>query len=108
MPLTSDQIKTLLERKPTRKRGKKEIDTSIRDHQTWFKLARKEVDENYEPLLCENPNCVDPRPPTISATGAEVKYQAVAEIKGKRVCRFCFFDGWLLDNPDQERLAAAS
>lgn len=101
--LSADAIKLLLTRKPKRK-GKKEIDTSVRDLATWFKLAPKAI-EDVEGVMtkysCENPNCLDDRPPRMTATGVEVKYHHTVEINGRRMCRRCWMGGWLLDNPDQ-------
>jgi hypothetical protein len=105
MSLTPEQIKSLLA-KPVKKRGagKKGPDTNIRDRATWFALASKTRDEAGEDLRCQNPNCVDPRPPRISALGNEIKHQFVVEVKGELMCRYCFLDGWLLENPAQEKL----
>jgi hypothetical protein len=92
MPLTQEQITALLSI-PDRCGGskKKELDTSVRDYQTWFKLATKMVDESTGELLhCTNPDCSDPR--AASGQGGIV----VAEVNGSLMCRYCFFDNWLL------------
>jgi hypothetical protein len=92
--LTDEQIRRLIEKKSQpRKRGgggrKKEIDTSVRDYSTWFALAHKLYDEDTQELSqCENPNC--------PGTG-----HLVALVSGRQMCRICFLDGWLAENPDQ-------
>lgn len=111
MGLTPEQIKKLLEAPAPKKRGskKKGPDTNVRDTQTWFKLAPQAIDENTtENLKCDNPNCVDTRPPRITATGVEVKIQFCVRIKDQLCCRPCFLAGWLLDDPEQQQLQEAS
>lgn len=103
--LSPDQIKALLAM-PEKKRGKKkEIDTSIRDHKTWFALAPKfrDVEEGVD-LKCDNPNCVDPRPTITTAMGNEIRTQYIINVHGQNMCRYCFLDGWLLNDPDQTEL----
>lgn len=87
MPLSEEEINKLLSL-PRRGGGKKkELDTSTRDYQTWFKLAIKMVDENTQELiLCENPDCTDPRGQGI----------VVAKVNDKFMCRRCFLNGWLI------------
>jgi hypothetical protein len=102
-PLNAEQVKRLLA-KPERKPRKKETDTTVRDLQTWFKLAPKAMDANFQDLRCENPNCLDVRPPIITATGEEIKKHHVVEIGGRLLCRRCFLDGWLLPDPNQTSL----
>jgi hypothetical protein len=104
--LSPEQIKAILAA-PQKKRGKKkEIDTSVRDYATWFALKPQTIDDHHNDLRCDNPNCVDPRPGTQSnVLGTIVKHQFVVIIDNQKVCRFCFLDGWLLNNPDQDRLA---
>jgi hypothetical protein len=106
MSLTPEQIKALLTKPEKKPRGKRVIDHSVRDLQTWFKLGPKALtDDAAEDLpLCENPNCLDTRLPTISATGKEIKKQYTIEINGRRICRRCFLGGWLLENPAQLQL----
>lgn len=88
MALTNAQIKALLKvaDKP-KQRGKKPknyIDVSVRDYQTWFKLAHKLMDdETMEPVRCSNPNCPDTR-----------HRQMCAEVNGVVICRRCFLDGY--------------
>lgn len=102
-PLTAEQVKRLLA-KPERKPRKKELDSTVRDLQTWFKLAPKAMDANMNNLRCENPNCLDMRPGIVTATGVEVKSHHVVEIGGRLICRRCFLDGWLLPDPNQTSL----
>ena len=98
MSLSADQIKALLAL-PTKKRGgvrKKGIDTSTRDHKTWFLLAHKILDEETGELAkCENPNCPDTRDPHKTV---------VAMVSGQYMCRYCFLDGWMVINPNQTKL----
>ena len=108
MPLTKEAIKALLA-KPKRKKGKAGPDTNIRTIETWFALAPRVRDANVEgrklDATCDNPNCVDPRPGSISPlTNEIIKHQFVVEIKGQQMCRYCFLDGWLLENPEQATL----
>jgi len=89
MPLSDEEIQKLLTL-PSRRRGaaKKGPDTSIRDYQTWFKLATKMIDEDTRELLrCENEDCQDPR-------GSGI---VVAMVNEKYMCRYCFLSGWLND-----------
>jgi hypothetical protein len=105
--LTAEQVKKLLA-KPARERGKgkKAIDPTVRDLETWFKLGPKALDEiTAESMRCENENCIDPRPPSKTSTGVEVKVQYTVRINGLQCCRFCFLDGWLLPDPDQLKVA---
>lgn len=107
MALTNDQIKALLA-KPERNKGGgkgkggKLIDTSNRDYTTWFALAHRIFDEEKDFLSCENPKCVDPRPKV------EGKPTVVAEIDGVLMCRYCFFEGYGLFNPEQEQIVYES
>jgi hypothetical protein len=95
--LTDDQVAKLLAQKAKPKRGgggrkTKGIDTSVRDYATWFSLAHKLYDEDtLERAECENPNCTGDR-------------HLVARVSGLLMCRTCFLDGWLLNNPDQMEL----
>jgi hypothetical protein len=99
--LTPDQIKALLakpQRKPKQDKG---IDTSVRDYRTWFRLAQHSLDrETGEHAVCDNPDCIDPRPALTSPYG-EIRVQFVAEVSGRKMCRYCFLDGWLLEDPNQ-------
>ena len=89
MSLTPDQIKALLakpEKRGGRSKSGKSIDTSVRDYNTWFKLAHKILDkEEVEVLGCENENCLDPR---------EGRTVLVSEVNGINMCRYCFLDGF--------------
>jgi hypothetical protein len=107
--LSPEDIKALLA-KPEKKRGKKKgPDSSVRDIKTWLALAPQSRDLNREQpdLRCDNPNCLDPRPPRISPLdGSEIKHQFCVQINGQLVCRYCFLGGWLLNDPDQLSLVS--
>jgi hypothetical protein len=79
-PLGSEQIDVLL----AGGRADKADPTATRDITTWFKLNHYRREEG-----CSNPDCVDPRP-----EGHEARF-IVAEIRGKYLCRHCFFAGYL-------------
>lgn len=107
MPLTNEQIATLLALPKRRGGGKRKTgpDTSVRDYQTWFKLAHSFLDEEAgtgELLRCENESCLDPR-----ALAGEGKGIVVTQVNGKWMCRHCFLAGWLLDDPDQAQIEIA-
>lgn len=102
--LSPEQIKALLAVKPKGRGKKKEVDTSIRDYKTWFALKPQERDENKNELKCDNPDCVDPRPGTETALGNLIKHQHVVNINGSNCCRYCFLDGWLLNDLKQMEL----
>jgi hypothetical protein len=89
MGLTPDQIKALLakpEKKGGRGKGGKQIDTSVRDYNTWFKLAHKILDrEDNETVGCDNSECLDPRVD---------RAILIAEVNGIHMCRYCFLDGY--------------
>ena len=111
MTLTPEDIKALLAKPEKKKKAKKGIDTSVRDIKTWLALAPQSRDvnraESTRDLRCDNPNCVDPRPPRISPLdGSEIKHQFVVEIHGQLMCRYCFLDSWLLEDPDQLKLVS--
>jgi hypothetical protein len=100
-----EKIKALLAQPVKKRGGKKVIDTSVRSYQTWFALGPKTRSEDgLSDLECQNDNCVDPRPATISALGNKIKHQYVVNINGVLICRFCFLDGYLLDDPNQEQM----
>lgn len=104
--LTPEQIRQLLTQPTKKVRKKKELDTSVRDLQTWFKLSPKALDEeNLSDYHCENPNCLDDRPGIVTSTGVEIKKHFTVEIWGMRMCRRCFMSGYLLEGPDQTKLA---
>lgn len=104
MPLSAEEIKALLLKPEKKSRKKKGIDTNVRDVATWFKLAPQAISEDTTSHRCDNPNCIDPRPPTITSTGKEIKVQATILIGDKQICRRCFLAGWLLENPEQTKL----
>lgn len=99
--LSKEQIDALLAkpvRQSRRSGARPGIDTSKRDYDTWFKLYHSIADsETGEPRRCTNPNCADPRDHSKYA-------QIVAEVNGQYICRFCFFDGYLSENPNQTSL----
>jgi hypothetical protein len=109
--LSPEQIKALLSL-PAKTRGKKkvEIDTNVRDLQTWFKLRPSSfTDDSLQThAKCDNPNCSDDRPPRVTSTGKEVKVQACIQLKGLYCCRRCFISGWLLDDPNQAQIEIAT
>jgi len=100
LSLTPEHIKSLLAKPERKGRTKSGPNTSVRDHKTWFALAPQSREE-LKDLRCENPNCLDPRPPKISALGQEIKHQHVIEVNGQKMCRYCFLGGWLLTDPNQ-------
>lgn len=106
MPLDRSKITELLNKSQSSGRGGsrklknpgktaagKTIDTTIRDYQTWFKLAHHLFDqETGEPAKCENPDCLDTRNNSKTIT---------VEVSGVMMCRICFLAGWKLNSPDQ-------
>ncbi len=72
--------------RPQRAKAKATIDTSVRDHNTWFKL-KQEFGE------CSNEDCIDPR---LIKNGGNKTIAMVSEIDGKKTCRYCFLEGFLL------------
>jgi hypothetical protein len=104
MPLDAAKIQELLAKKnaPRRTGGgggrKKQHDPNDRSYKAWFALSQEIINkETNEPMRCENPSCVDPRPPVHGG-------QFVVEVNGKLMCRYCFVEGWLLANPAQESI----
>jgi len=106
MPLDPQKIKELLAKKaaPRRsgggggRRSKKERDPNDRSFKAWFALSQEIINKDTnEPLRCENPSCIDPRPPVHGG-------QFVVEVNGKLMCRYCFVEGWLTSNPAQEQI----
>ena len=97
--LTPEQIKLLLAIPEKRRGGPRKkggIDTTVRDHATWFKLAHKLFDEETQEMAeCSNENCPDDRPRARAV---------VAEVDGVLMCRHCFLAGWHTLNPDQQKL----
>lgn len=71
--------------KPKGGRGPKQDPTEPRISVVWFRLPTKLS------VKCDNPNCTDPRP--VNDKGRNV----TVEVKGQRVCRYCFLGGWLSD-----------
>src|SRR5215831_8346588 len=106
MPLDPAKIKELYEKKkqraasrstgPRTSKGKR-IDPNDRSFQAWFALNHMLIDHETNGMLwCDNPDCIDPRDKTYG--------QTVVEINGRKMCRFCFVEGWLVANPAQARL----
>lgn len=100
MPLDPELLKKLIAKKDAApKRGgggrRKKVDYNNRSHQMWFSLPHKLIDHE-DPVFCGNPDCIDPR--------SKEYGQVVVDIDGQFVCRFCFFDGWLKTNDQQEQL----
>ena len=99
MSLTPEQIKLLLALPQRRGGGRKKsggIDTKVRDHATWFKLAHKLFDEDTQEMAeCSNTECPDDRPKSMAV---------VAEVDGVLMCRHCFLNGWRTLNPNQQKL----
>lgn len=96
MGLSKEEISRLLAL-PTQTRGGRKksgwIDTSIRTHEVWFKLGHALFDaDTQEMAKCDNPDCHDTRGTTA----------VVAVIKGRKMCRICFMEGWLLDEPEPD------
>jgi hypothetical protein len=89
MSLDPKRITELLA-KPARG-GQRKVVVITRDYQGWFKCAQKLIDDETGELAdCENPNCQDPRHGTDKSV-------VVTEINGKKMCRYCFLEGWLKD-----------
>jgi len=105
MPLDAEKIRELLakqKQKASRKTGgrskTKARDPNDRSYKAWFALSQEIINkETQEPLRCENPDCWDPRPPKHGG-------QFVVEMGGKLMCRYCFVEGWLTSNPNQETI----
>jgi hypothetical protein len=89
MGLDMSKITELLEQNKTQERQpriKKDV-TEPREYVVWWRLRHTIRQEG-----CENPDCNDPRPSTDHGVNV------VAEIKGKKMCRYCFLEGYLSDN----------
>lgn len=87
--LTPEQLielnKTPVRKNPTRNPRTKTANT--RDFETWFKKMPQHGG------TCGNPECIDPRPRSDYPT------TMVSELpNGVAVCRFCFLDGYGLDD----------
>ena len=99
MPLDPQLFAEILESKETRKRGgggrkKAGPDLNDRTYLTWFKLIHKLIDDDTgEMLNCNNENCVDPRDRSLG--------QTCVNINGQWCFRYCFLDGWLVQDPAQ-------
>lgn len=112
MPLTPEQIQKLMNLPKVGRRsgpnknkitgiGNKKVDITVRNYETWFNVNHVLIDmDTQELVLCDNPNCVDPRDKTHG--------QTVTVINEKRMCRFCFLDGWLITPIEQLELDDAS
>jgi hypothetical protein len=71
---------------PKRQKSAATVDTSVRDHATWFKLRQTFGD-------CSNEDCIDPR---IIKNGGDKNAAMVSNVNGKDTCRYCFLEGYLL------------
>lgn len=81
--MSEEMALLLLAEDATKTRGPKSDPTEPRIAAVWFKLVTSLASP------CENPDCKDPRP-------TEDKGRLVTVlVKGKRMCRYCFYDGWL-------------
>lgn len=69
--------------KPSVRKTKSTIDTSIRTIENWFKIPGDHFG------FCENPDCPDDRPRKVAEGNALVR-----PINGKEMCRLCFIEGW--------------
>jgi len=96
-PLSQDVIADLLKKEQEQKARKssgsggprkKKDPTEPRDYPTWWKLQ-----QYYG--TCDNPDCEDVR-----VGGGPEGHAMVAEIKERKVCRYCFLNGWLSDASD--------
>jgi len=104
VPLSDDKIRELLAKKNKPRStggrtgtGTKKIDPNDRSYLAWFALNHSMLDsETNERTHCSNPDCIDPRP--------KEHGQIVVEVKGQKMCRYCFIEGWLLENPAQEKI----
>lgn len=91
--LTKKQIASLLV--PAKGRGPAKDVTEPRDVNTWFRLNHHIREER-----CENPNCIDPRPPTKEDGTPNKGSWIVGDVKGQQICRYCFLGGYLSDDPE--------
>jgi|SRR5215469_13548682 len=96
MPLDPEKLKRLMaiKDKPKTRGGRRKSgpDVNVRTYETWFALQHLMMNnETKELFKCENPDCQDPRHKGI----------LVVDVNGTKMCRFCFLDGWLLENPEQ-------
>jgi hypothetical protein len=71
-------------RKNKTSKGRKVVDTSTRNMDTWFQLPTTLG-------FCENEYCPDKRPRKIQEGNA-----MVATVNGKKMCRICYLNDWLL------------
>lgn len=98
MSLSEEQVKALLAIKPKTRTKKDAVDLTTvesRDQQTWFKLPHRMQTDNGEVQHCDNPNCNDPRVSHEDTEAARKQGTVVAMIGDKRICRYCFLEGWL-------------
>lgn len=89
MKLDSDKIEALLkkpEQKPRRKKGTDYSKEETRTYTIWFTLKTNLG-------VCSNPDCVDTRPMRTEDGNA-----MVAEIEGAAMCRYCFLDGYKVND----------
>lgn len=120
MPLDPEKIKQLqaIKNKPRSRagggpgRGRKRKGPDLttiesRTYETWFDSSTVRIqfqyeddDGNVQMRRCTNPNCLDPRTPDKGGI-------MVVEINGEYCCRYCFIDGWLVVDPEQQTIEAA-
>lgn len=83
------------------RKGKNSLDLSVRTLETWFnpQLRHRFYDDAGDKIICENPNCLDPRDKN--------KGVMTVEVDGHFMCRHCFLAGYRneVSQSDQERLA---
>jgi len=101
MPLSNEKIAELIKKRDAPRRtgtgGRRKFNINDRSYQAWFALHHElHNPDTGDPAFCDNPNCVDPRDKTHG--------QSVVDLDGKKVCRFCFLEGWLTTNPEQTTL----
>jgi hypothetical protein len=80
--LSEEELSAVMRAPQSKPRKPKIIE---RSYHNWF----YELNHSYD--KCENLDCIDPRG-TDSAM--------VAEVNGKRMCRFCFLANWNADSSD--------
>jgi hypothetical protein len=85
--ISLEQVNALLkEQSEQPSRGRRADPTEPRTSTTWYKLSQRITGD------CENPNCVDPRPPK------DLGRNITSVVHDKQMCRYCFLDGWLSPN----------
>jgi hypothetical protein len=85
-PLSSEQIQNILSQK--KPRG---LTTEPREIGVWYKQNHLLRERG-----CDNPDCKDPR--DANDRGRRI----VIQINDKYLCRYCFLEGWLSPNADED------